>query len=119
MDSYVVAGIADHLTPWQNCYRSVGLLCGDTRFVLAVRRPHRGLGQPAGQPGVGYQVNENNPTDPAQWLQTADRVSGTWWPDFVTWLGERCGADRAAPADLAGGGLRPLSDAPGTYVLDS
>ena len=119
VDSYVVAGIADHLTPWQNCYRSVGLLGGDTRFVLASGGHIAALVNPPGNPKVGYQVNENNPTDPAQWLQTADSVSGTWWPDFVTWLGERCGADRAAPAELAGGGLRPLSDAPGTYVLDS
>ena len=117
-DSYVVAGVADHLTPWQNCYRSAGLLGGDSRFVLASGGHIAALVNPPGNPKVGYQVNENNPADPAQWLQTADSVPGTWWPDFVTWLGERCGADRAAPTDLGGGGLRPLSDAPGTYVFD-
>jgi len=35
VDSYVVAGIADHLTPWQNCYRSTQLLGGDSRFILS------------------------------------------------------------------------------------
>jgi len=50
-------------------------------------------------------------------------VTGSWWPDFVAWLGARCGADRKAPgalgrSALGGGGLGPLVEAPGTYVLD-
>jgi polyhydroxyalkanoate synthase len=118
VDSYVVAGIADHLTPWQNCYRSTQLLGGDSRFVLASGGHIAALVNPPGKPKVGYQVNEDHPADPARWLQSADNVPGSWWPDFVTWLGERCGADKAAPAELGGGGLRPLADAPGTYVFD-
>ena len=35
-DVYVVAGIADHISPWQACYRSARLLGGeDLRFVLS------------------------------------------------------------------------------------
>jgi poly[(R)-3-hydroxyalkanoate] polymerase subunit PhaC len=118
VDSYVLAGVADHLTPWQNCYRSVGLLGGDSRFVLASAGHIAALVNPPGNPKAGYQVNEDNPADPEEWLRTADSVPGSWWPDLVTWLGERCGADTAAPAELGGGGLRPLCDAPGTYVFD-
>jgi len=35
IDSYVVAGIADHLCPWQSCYRSTQLLGGSTRSSTA------------------------------------------------------------------------------------
>jgi polyhydroxyalkanoate synthase subunit PhaC len=118
VDSYVVAGMGDHITPWQNCYRSVGLLGGDSRFVLASAGHIAALVNPPGNPKASYQVNEDKLADPAQWLQTADSVAGSWWPDLVTWLGERCGADKPAPAELGRGGLRPLSDAPGTYVFD-
>jgi polyhydroxyalkanoate synthase len=118
LDSYVVAGIADHLTPWQNCYRSVQLLGGDSRFLLANGGHIAALANPPGNPKAGYQVNEDHPADPAQWLQTADSVAGSWWPDFVSWLDQRCGKDKAAPAELGGGGLRPISDAPGMYVSD-
>ena len=43
---------------------------------------------------------------------------GSWWPDHATWLAERCGEETAAPAELGGGGLAPICDAPGTYVYD-
>ena len=35
VDSYVVAGIADHIVPWQSAYRSTQLLGGPVRFVLS------------------------------------------------------------------------------------
>ena len=80
VDSYVVAGIADHLTPWQNCYRSTRLLGGDSRFVLASAGHIAALVNPPGNPKASYQVNEDHPADPAQWLRTADSVPGSWWP---------------------------------------
>ena len=50
IDSYVVAGIADHITPWQSCYRSTQLLRRHDTVRPVHQRPHRGAGQPAGQP---------------------------------------------------------------------
>jgi polyhydroxyalkanoate synthase subunit PhaC len=119
VDSYLVAGIADHITPWQNCYRSTQLLGGDSRFVLSTSGHIAALVNPPGNPKASYHVNKENPGDPELWLKTAQTVSGSWWPDIVAWLGERCGPEKAAPDELGGGGLRPLVDAPGTYVFDS
>ena len=45
-------------------------------------------------------------------------MDGTWWADYVQWLTDRCGPTVAAPAELGGGGLEPLDDAPGTYVFE-
>jgi polyhydroxyalkanoate synthase subunit PhaC len=119
VDSYVVAGIADHLTPWQNCYRSTQLLGGDSRFILSTSGHIAALVNPPGNPKASYQTNKDNPADAQQWLNLAETQQGSWWPDLVAWLGERCGAEKQAPAKLGGGGLRPLVDAPGTYVFDS
>ncbi|HEX6677928.1 MAG TPA: alpha/beta fold hydrolase [Actinomycetes bacterium] len=118
VDAYVVAGIADHLTPWQNCYRSTQLLGGDSRFVLSTSGHIAALVNPPGNPKASYQTNKDNPADARQWLRTAETQQGSWWPDMVAWLGERCGPERRAPARLGGGGLRPLVEAPGTYVFD-
>lgn len=118
-DSYVVAGIADHLTPWQNCYRSTQLLGGDSRFILSTSGHIAALVNPPGNPKASYQTSKDNPADAQQWLMTAETQQGSWWPDMLAWLGERCGAEKRAPAKLGGGGLRPLVEAPGTYVFDS
>jgi polyhydroxyalkanoate synthase len=118
-DAYVVAGIADHLTPWQNCYRSTQLLGGDSRFILSTSGHIAALVNPPGNPKTSYQTSKDNPADPQQWLRTAETQEGSWWPDMVAWLGERCGAEKRAPSRLGGGGLRPLVEAPGTYVFDS
>ena len=118
-DAYVVAGIADHITPWQNCYRSIRLLGGKNRFILSTSGHIAALVNPPGNQKARYQINESTPADPEDWLKTAETEQGSWWPDLLAWLGERCGADKPAPEELGGGGLRPIVDAPGTYVLDT
>ena len=61
----------------------------------------------------------DNPAMAADWLKAAETQEGSWWPDLAAWLADRCGADKPAPAELGGGDLRPLAEAPGTYVFDS
>jgi polyhydroxyalkanoate synthase subunit PhaC len=119
VDSYVVAGIADHITPWQNCYRSTHLLGGESRFVLSTSGHIAALVNPPDNPKSSYQTSKKNPAGPQEWLRTAHTEQGSWWPDALAWLGERCGPEKPAPAELGGDGLRPLVDAPGTYVFDS
>jgi poly[(R)-3-hydroxyalkanoate] polymerase subunit PhaC len=117
-DTYIVAGIADHITPWQNCYRTTQLLGGTSRFILSTSGHIAALVNPPGNPKASYQVNKASPADPEEWLRSAETNSGTWWHDASAWLAERSGALRPAPEQLGGGGLRPIVEAPGTYVFD-
>jgi polyhydroxyalkanoate synthase len=119
VDSYIVAGIADHITPWQNCYRSTRLLGGESRFVLSTSGHIAALVNPPGNPKATYRTSKTNPASPADWLKTAQSEQGSWWPDLLAWLGDRCGAEKPAPAELGASGLRPVIDAPGTYVFDA
>jgi polyhydroxyalkanoate synthase len=50
-------------------------------------------------------------------MASAARHEGTWWEDWVVWLGERCG-EPVAPPPLANKAFPKLADAPGTYVLE-
>lgn len=118
VDGYVVAGIADHITPWQSCHRTTGLLGGDTRFVLSTSGHIAAIVNPPGNTKATYRCNPQNPADPQDWLRGAATEQGSWWPDFAGWLRQRCGPDRRAPRKLGGRGLAPLIEAPGTYVLD-
>jgi polyhydroxyalkanoate synthase len=118
-DSYIVAGITDHITPWQNCYRSTQLLDGETRFVLSTSGHIAALVNPPTNPKATHRVNTGTPADAEEWLATADTHQGSWWPDFADWLSKRSGPDRTAPTELGGRGHRTLTEAPGTYVFEN
>ena len=117
-DSYLVAGITDHICPWQSCYRSTQLLGGRNRFVLSTSGHIAAMVNPPGNDKARYQVAKDNPEDPQEWLRHAETAHGSWWPDFAGWLAERGGEEKAAPDEPGGGGLAPICDAPGTYVYD-
>jgi polyhydroxyalkanoate synthase len=116
VDSYVTAGVADHLCPWQACYRSTQLLGGDSRFILSTSGHIASLVNPPGNPKATFQVAGDTPAEPEQWLKQTETVKGSWWPDFMTWLGERSGSEVTAPTSP--GELEELAEAPGTYVFD-
>jgi polyhydroxyalkanoate synthase len=118
-DAYVVAGIADHISPWQACYRSARLLgINDLRFVLSSSGHIASLVNPPGNPRASYRLGGVDEPDPEFWLESAEQHTDSWWPDFVAWLGERSGEKKDAPAALGGAGMAPLEPAPGTYVLE-
>src|SRR3954469_2002736 len=115
-DAYVTAGIADHLCPWQACYRTTQLLGGESRFILSTSGHIASLVNPPGNPRSTFQAADSTPADPTAWLEQAETQQGSWWPDFMTWLGERSGEEIPAPAGP--GDLEELAEAPGTYVFD-
>jgi polyhydroxyalkanoate synthase subunit PhaC len=117
-DSYLIAGITDHICPWQSCYRSTQLLAGRNRFVLSTSGHVAAMVNPPGNDKARYQVAKECPEDSQEWLRSAETCHGSWWPDYAGWLAERCGEEKAAPDEPGGGGLAPVGDAPGTYVYD-
>jgi polyhydroxyalkanoate synthase len=117
-DAYLVAGMTDHICPWQSCYQSTQLLSGNRRFVLSTSGHIAAMVNPPGNQKASYQVAGGCPADPQEWLRDAETSRGSWWPDYAAWVSERCGPEKDAPAELGGGGLAPICDAPGTYVYD-
>lgn len=117
VDSYVVAGIADHICPWVSCYRTVHLLGGHSRFVLSTSGHIAALVNPPGNPKASYRVSEPTPTDPQDFLTSVTPTQGSWWTDFVQWLAEHSGVDKPAPATLGSSNYEVIGAAPGTYVF--
>jgi polyhydroxyalkanoate synthase subunit PhaC len=117
VDAYVVAGIADHLCPWQSCYATTQLLGGDTRFVLSTSGHIASLVNPPTNPKSTWRTASPNTSDPEEWLASAHTEKGSWWTDYTRWVGERSGEEIDAPAEL-NGGQPTLGAAPGTYVFD-
>src|SRR2546421_377889 len=66
-DAYIVAGITDHITPWQGCYATTQLMGGKVKFILSNSGHIQALLNPPGNPKASNFVNERYPADPGQW----------------------------------------------------
>jgi polyhydroxyalkanoate synthase len=118
-DTYVVAGIADHISPWQACYHSARMLGSkDLRFILSSSGHIAALVNPPGNPKATYRTAAAGERDSQRWMASAELHTDSWWPDYSAWLAERGGDHKTAPRSLAGKGLPPLGPAPGSYVRE-
>ena len=116
-DTYVIAGVADHISPWQACYRSARMLGSkDLRFILSSSGHIAALVNPPGNPKASYRAGNVDERDPTRWAASAETHSDSWWPDFSAWLAQRGGEQKPAPTVLGGDGLAALGPAPGSYV---
>jgi polyhydroxyalkanoate synthase len=117
VDSYVVAGLNDHIVPWENAYRSALLLGGGTRFVLSTSGHIQALvNPPSPESRSSYRIADEHPADAGAWLDRAATNRGSWWEDWVAWLAARSGELRTAPRKLGSRKHVALGKAPGSYV---
>ena len=115
-DAYLVAALTDHITPWQACYRTVGMLGGASRFVLSSSGHIQAIVNPPDNPKASYWAADDPTGDADAFLAGAERQTGSWWVEWSDWLATRGGAEQAAPARLGTRGLPVLDSAPGPYV---
>jgi polyhydroxyalkanoate synthase len=113
-DSYIVAGVEDHIVPWRVSYRTTQMFKGPVRFVMTSGGHIAGIVSPPG-PRARLWTNDELPRDPEEWRAGAVEHHDTWWSDWVMWLGDRAGELRAAPA-IGSAQHPPIGDAPGDYV---
>ena len=119
VDSYVVAGIDDHIAPWPAAYRATQLLgSSNIRFVLSNSGHIAAMVNPPSNKKATFRLAPGNPPDHREWLAQAETAQGSWWPDYTTWLADRSGDMKQAPRTLGSAKFRPLDPAPGTYVLE-
>jgi len=119
VDSYVIAGVSDHISAWQACYRSGELLGGDREFVLSTSGHIASMVNPPGNPKASFHSGPIGDETADAWLKAAASHPGSWWPYYAEWLGSRSGEERDAPTALGGPTWPPLDPAPGTYVFES
>ena len=119
MDSYVVAGVTDHITPWQGCYNTAKLYGERSTFVLSNNGHIQSLLNPPDNPKACFWTGGAASAEGAEaWLQRAARHSGSWWPHWLDWIKARSGEMTPAPAELGSEQNPPLGAAPGRYVME-
>jgi polyhydroxyalkanoate synthase len=118
LDSYVVAGLTDHITPWQGCYNTAKLYGGHSTFVLANSGHIQSLINPPGNPKACFWTGAASAASAEAWLDQAAKRSGSWWPHWLDWIKARSGEMTPAQAALGSEHNPPLGAAPGRYVME-
>jgi polyhydroxyalkanoate synthase len=118
VDSYVVAGMTDHITPWKGVHKTAQIMGEGTTFVLSNSGHLQSLINPPTNPKASFMIGSVNPAGPDAFLATAEKRKGSWWLDWRDWLHARSGEEIAAVASLGSERHPVLAVAPGTYVFD-
>ena len=112
----------DHVAPWRSVHKIHLLTETDVTFVLTSGGHNSGIVSEPGHPRRSYHVKTTPHAapyaDPENWVETAKREDGSWWPEWTAWLSRQSGSSvPPPPMGAKGEGYLPICDAPGTYVL--
>jgi polyhydroxyalkanoate synthase len=116
-DVYAVATKEDHIAPWRTCYKTTQILSGDVQFRLGHSGHIAGIINPPAAGKGNYWKASWNPPAADEWFGIAQKVSGSFWPEWTAWLAERSGEKVPAAAEAGSAEYPSLGPAPGTYVL--
>ena len=118
---FVVGTVRDHVAPWRSTYKIHYQVKADVTYLLTSGGHNAGVVAPPGAQGHFYQVKTKAAEDayigPDEWLKSAPKFEGSWWPEWAKWLtaqsGELCEPPRMGPVQAND---EKLPDAPGDYV---
>ena len=113
---YNLATREDHIAPANSVLFGSQFFGGPVRYVLAGSGHIAGVINPPGKPKYQYWTGEKpSGSNVEDWLKKAKEHPGSWWPDWLEWL--KTQDPEMVPARKIGGGkLKPIEDAPGSYV---
>ncbi|HEY0327675.1 MAG TPA: alpha/beta fold hydrolase [Rhodopseudomonas sp.] len=118
---FVVGTVRDHVAPWKSTYKINYQVDVDVTYVLTSGGHNAGIVAPPSEQKHFYQVKMKAAgaayIGPDEWLKTAPRVEGSWWPKWTGWLSsqseELCEPPRMG---VESANNQILPDAPGDYV---
>jgi polyhydroxyalkanoate synthase len=118
----VVGTEADHVAPWKSVYKVDNLVRSDDfTFLLTAGGHNAGIVCGPVHPRRHYRIKTRRLADPhlapEEWVESATKHQGSWWPAMQGWLAERSDGKAKPPAmGAARKGYEPIADAPGQYV---
>ncbi|MGB6540736.1 MAG: class I poly(R)-hydroxyalkanoic acid synthase [Xanthobacteraceae bacterium] len=113
---YNLATREDHIAPAKSVLLGSTLFGGRVKYVLAGSGHIAGVVNPPDKNKYQYWTGPlRRDADVDAWLAKATEHPGSWWPDWLAWLKRQDPTE--APARVPGAGkLKPIEDAPGSYV---
>ncbi|MAL80026.1 MAG: class I poly(R)-hydroxyalkanoic acid synthase [Sneathiella sp.] len=114
---FIQASKEDHIAPFKSVFKNLKLFGGPAELMLA------GSGHIAGvinhPDAKKYQhwtnTKKKEYASAEDWFADATQHPGSWWPYWDKWLSKKSGP-KVPARDPAKGKLKPIEDAPGSYV---
>jgi polyhydroxyalkanoate synthase len=113
---YNLATREDHIAPAKSVMLASKFFGGKVRFVVTGSGHIAGVVNPPDKKKYQYWTGPRpRSANVEAWLAKAKEHPGSWWPDWFAWIKQQDPTE--APARIPGGGkLKPIEDAPGSYV---
>jgi polyhydroxyalkanoate synthase len=114
----------DHIAPWRSVHKIALFAGAETTFVLSGGGHNSAVVSPPGKPGAYFRLHRigscDDYKDPDVFAAETPTREGSWWPEWVSWLGGRGTIDRVAPPAMGApeSGYPAGEAAPGRYVLE-
>lgn len=121
---FVVGTEGDHVSPWRSVYKIHQPAGGPVSFALTSGGHNVGIVNPPAGPAAYSQASYRfalckpgrAPANPQDWLDAAERRTGSWWPCWHEWL-HRHSSGKVKPSRINGLVLDGTAlAAPGSYV---
>ncbi|MFV0359950.1 PHA/PHB synthase family protein [Tropicimonas sp.] len=120
---FVLGTETDHIAPWKSVYKLALFNGAEQTFVLTSGGHNAGIVSEPGHRGRHYRVGRRKGPEryvaPDSWVAGHAPQEGSWWPVWLEFLMEKTTPGDVSPPRMgaASKGLKPISDAPGTYVF--
>lgn len=115
---YAVGTEQDHIAPWKETFKICNLIDAPVHYTLASSGHILGIiAPPVTPPKRYYRAGTVEKQTAAIWQQNTEKVVGSWWDNWTTWLDQRCGALQA-PLAMGNEEYPVLMAAPGSYVIE-
>ncbi len=113
---FELAARDDHIAPAVSVFKGAKLFSGPVEFVLAGSGHIAGVINPPDKVKYQYWTGAKPAGDEQleDWIPKAQEHPGSWWPHWIEWLAGHSGD--VIPARQPGKRLKPIEDAPGSYV---